>query len=108
MLLTATSRYQPVRTICARPEGVVSVGLVDLQAQRGLGVPGIEADDGNAATAEIQRQPIGELAGLKPNPDNGRGVGLHRRCNRFRGRSAFAAPDHGTLVIDDANRRGFE
>ena len=50
MILTATSRYQPVRTICARPKA-----FVDLQAQRRFGVSGIEADDGKTTAAQIER-----------------------------------------------------
>src|SRR5271165_585935 len=71
-------------------------------------MPGIEANDGNTAAAEIQRQPVGELAGLKANADGRRSESLYCRGDRFRGRGTLAAPDHGAFVVDDANGGRFE
>jgi hypothetical protein len=81
-------------------EGVVGVGLVDLQAERCLRVSRIEADDGNTAPTKVERQPIRELPGLKADLDSGRGVSLHRGSDGIRSRSALTAPEHGPLVID--------
>src|ERR1700741_2635078 len=49
-------------------ECVVGVGFVDLQAERSLGVPGAHADNRHAASAQAERQPVGELSGLQTNP----------------------------------------
>ena len=87
----------------SQAEGVIGVGLVDLKAQRRLSVAGIEADDGETASAQIERQPIGELPGLKADPDGRRGIFPHRAGDRVRGRRALAAPDHGALIVDDAD-----
>jgi hypothetical protein len=45
----------------------------------------IKAQDGQAAAAEVQRQPIRELAGLKANPDSGCGIGPEGRGNSVDG-----------------------
>ena len=48
-------------------ERVIRVGFVDLKAERSLGVPSVHADDEHAASAQAERQPIGELSGLQTN-----------------------------------------
>jgi hypothetical protein len=49
-------------------ERVIRVGFVDLKAERSLGVPGVHADNGHAASAQAEREPVGELLGLQTRP----------------------------------------
>src|SRR5258708_22536996 len=63
-------------------ERVIRVSFVDLQAERTLGVPGVHADYGHAASAQAEGQPVGELSGLQTNPHRAGGMLAHCRGKR--------------------------
>ncbi len=44
---------------------VIGIGLVELHADGILGVPGIEANDGQAVLARLKGQPVRHLYGLQ-------------------------------------------
>jgi hypothetical protein len=93
----------------SQAEGVIGVGLVDLKAQRRLSVAGIEADDGDTAAAEIERHQLESCPVSSPTRT---AAGAYFRTVPVIAsgvsRRALAAPDHGRLVVDDANGCGFE
>ena len=61
---------------------VIRVGFVDLQAEGRLGVPGVHADHGHAASAQVERQPVVQLPGLQTNPYCAGGMLAHGGSDR--------------------------
>ena len=89
-------------------ERVIRVGFVDLKAERSLGVPGVHADDGHAASAQAERQPVGELSGLQTNPYCAGRMLAQCGGNRVGVGTALPAPDDGAGIVDDADRGRLE
>src|SRR4051812_19765143 len=65
---TITSRYAHAHDL-RQTEGVVGVGLVDLQRQRRLGVARIDADHGEAGRFQPVEQPVRQLPAFHPDPN---------------------------------------
>ena len=84
-------------------ECVVGVGFVDLQAERSLGVPGVHADNRHAASAQAERQPVGELSGLQTNPHRAGGMLAHCGGHHVGVGTALPAPDDSAGIVDDAD-----
>ena len=89
-------------------ECVIRVGFVDLQAEGRLGVPGVHADHGHAASAQAERQPIGQLSGLQTNPHRAWRMAAQSGGNRVGVGTALPAPDDSAGIIDDADRGRLE
>src|SRR4051812_24802760 len=81
-LLTTTSRYQPVRTICARPRASpayagagCAVGLVQLQGERRLDVPSVETNHRQPQLPQLVPVPGRQRAALQTVPSTWEGLG---------------------------------
>src|SRR5215831_15265570 len=86
-------------------EGVVGVGLVDLQRQRRLGVARIHADHGEASLFQPVEQPVRQLPAFEADPNRMGRVLRHGRYDGFRRRIDLAAPHDLVGIVDDADRR---
>jgi len=84
-------------------ERVVCIGLVDLHAQCGLGVTGIEADDGQLALAQRAGQEIRQQAGLQADANHGGRVRPDGSGNGVRIGRTGASPDACACIIDAAD-----
>ena len=87
---------------------VVGIGFVQLDGQRRLGMPRIQADDGQAKCTQRVPVPSAERTRLKANPSN-----LGRTCaygggECFRRRAHLAAPDNRTRLIEHTYRSHLE
>src|SRR3954465_13574744 len=110
-LLTATSRYQPVRTICARPRASpayagagCAVGFVQLQAERRLDVPSAEADHRQVQLPQLVPVPGRQGTALQTDAHRLGRPRADGRSDRLRGGGALAFPDHLAAAIDDTDR----
>jgi hypothetical protein len=88
-----------------RTEGVVGVGLVDLERQRRLGVARIDADHGEASLFQLVEKPARQLPAFEPDPNRMGRVLLDGRCDGLRRRINLAALHDLVSIIDDADRR---
>src|SRR5947208_13246255 len=79
-------------------ERVIRVGFVDLKAERSLGVTGVHADNGHAASAQAERQPIGQLSGFQTNSFCAGGMLAQCSSNRVGVGTALPAPDDGASI----------
>ena len=86
-------------------EGVVGVGLVDLERQRGFGVARIDADHGQANRLQLVEHPVRQLPAFESDPSRVGRVLLHSRCDSFRRRVGLAAPYDLLGIVNDADRR---
>src|SRR3954470_19939775 len=110
-LLTATSRYQPVRTICAKPRASLAyagagcaVGFVQLQGERGLGVPSVETDHRQVQLPQFVPVPGRQRTALQTDAHRLGRPRAEGRGDRLRGGGAFAFPDHLAAAIEDTDR----
>jgi hypothetical protein len=54
--------------------GIVAVALVDLHLQNSLGVPGVDADDGQSQLIQLGPQPCRRCSGFESDPRNMRRI----------------------------------
>src|SRR5512134_248279 len=105
MLLTVTS-FVPADTYDLRDAiGIVRVGLVDLEGQRRLGVPCVDADDRQPARLQFVEQPRGELAALQADARDVRCVPLNGGRNVIGRALASSPPDSPAAFVDHADGR---
>ena len=98
-LLVPTALHDP-----RQADGVVAVGLVDLQRQRRLGVARIDADHRQAECSKFVPQPSTGRTGLKTNARGAACLRLDERRNRRRLRDHRAFRHDRAAAIDHANR----
>src|SRR3954447_4387877 len=84
--------------------GIVAVGLVQLQGERRLGVPSVEADHGQAQLPQLVPVPSRQGTALQTDAHRLRRPRADSRGDRLRGGGALAFPDHLTAAVDDADR----
>src|SRR4051794_485138 len=102
-LLTATSRYQPVRTICAKPRASLRSDLFSCRASAAF-VPSVEADHGQVQLPQLVPVPSRQGTALQTDAHRLRRPRADGRGDRLRGGGALAFPDHLAAAVDNADR----
>ena len=84
---------------------VVAVTLVDLHLQSGLGMPGIDADDGQSQLIQLGPKPSRCCSRLEPNPHDMRRMRFDEYRDRLRIGGNYSFAFDLSCSINDADRR---
>src|SRR3712207_1499573 len=103
-VLILTCLNHPVRTICARPAASFRSVLLGPHLQGRVRVPGIDAEDGQAAIVELIPEPDRKRAGLHADPFERGGMLANPGGDRLWAGRHLLLGRAPSFVIDDADR----